>query len=100
MDRKSGDWMSIWDDRLLEYVHKNGSGSPKEIEDTGRVHVSKSQTARRLKRLSEYGLLRHLGHGVYVMTDEGEAYLEGDLDAQTLSPEDGPGNQSSRSASA
>jgi len=26
--RKSADWMTIWDDRILEVIREDGSGSP------------------------------------------------------------------------
>jgi hypothetical protein len=32
--------------------------------------------------LAENGLVKHLGNGVYVITDDGEAYLEGRLDTE------------------
>lgn len=77
--------MTIWDDRILEYIHEEGSGSPKELKDSGYMRVSKSQVSRRLRKLADHGMLRHLGNGVYVITEEGEKYLEGELDADTLS---------------
>lgn len=40
-----------------------------------------------MQKLVDYGLLRHLGNGVYVITDEGEQYLEGELDTAELEPE-------------
>lgn len=100
MERYTGSWMSKWDDRILEYINQTGHGSPKMLEDTGHIHVSREQISRRLRTLRDYDLLRHLGNGIYVITDKGEAYLEGDLDAEELSPGDQTGNQSSRSASA
>lgn len=32
--------------------------------------------------LAEHGLLTHVGNGVYVITDEGEAYLDEEYDAE------------------
>ncbi|APW99376.1 winged helix-turn-helix domain-containing protein [Halobiforma lacisalsi AJ5] len=81
--RYSGDWMSLVDDRILEYIHENDSGSPKEMKDEGRIRYSRQHIARRCRKLNEKGLLTHLGNGVYVITDEGEAYLEGKLDTET-----------------
>lgn len=78
--RKSGSWMTIWDDRILEYIQKEDSGSPKKLAESGYVRVSKSHISRRLRKLAEHGLLTHLGNGVYVITEQGEAYLEGELD--------------------
>ncbi|MWV39500.1 winged helix DNA-binding protein [Natrialba sp. INN-245] len=78
--RKSGSWMTIWDDRILEYIREEESGSPKELEESGYLRVSKSHISRRLRKLAEHDLLRHLGNGVYVITDRGEAYLDGEID--------------------
>ena len=76
--------MTIWDDRILEYIKENDSGSPAELEESGYLRVSRSHISRRLRRLAEYGLLKHLGNGVYVITEDGEEYLEGNLDAEQL----------------
>jgi repressor of nif and glnA expression len=80
--RYSGDWMSLVDDRILEYVHEHESGSPKEIMEEGKVRYSRQHIARRCRKLEEEGLLRQLGNAVYVITEDGEAYLEGRLDTQ------------------
>lgn len=32
----------------------------------------------------DYGLLQHLGNGVYIITDIGEQYLDGECDAADL----------------
>lgn len=74
--RRSAAWMTIWDDRILEYVDEEGSATPKKLDESGFIHVTRSQISRRLRRLTEGGLLEHLGNGVYVITEEGEAYLE------------------------
>lgn len=76
--------MTIWDDRILEYIQEHESGSASELKDTDYFRVSRSQVSRRLRRLADHGMLRHLGNGVYIITEEGERYLRGDLDAETL----------------
>ena len=73
--RLSATWMTIWDDRILEYLLHNESATPKELDESGYVKVSRSQISRRLSKLNENGLLRHLGNGVYVISDKGKAYL-------------------------
>lgn len=81
--RKSGSWQSIWDDRILEWIRDNdGSGTPKELKESGLIHVSQPHIGRRMKRLSEHGLLRHVGHGAYIITEAGVAYLEERYDAE------------------
>jgi len=81
--RLSGSWQSVWDDRILEWIDENeGTGTPKEIHDSGLVRVSRTQIGRRMKKLAEHRLLKHVGNGAYVITDEGEAYLNEEYDAE------------------
>lgn len=76
--------MTLVDDRVLEYVRENGSGSPTEIKKEAPVRFSRPYIHKRCKELTKRGLLEHLGNGVYVITDDGEAYLDGKLDTQTM----------------
>lgn len=73
--------MVLADERILEYIQEEGSGAPKEMADSGYVRYSRQYISRRAKELVDHGLLQHLGNGVYVITDEGEAYLEEEYDA-------------------
>jgi predicted transcriptional regulator len=75
-----------------------GTGTPKEIHDSGLVRVSRTQIGRRMKKLTEHGLLTHVGNGAYVLTDEGEAYLDEKYDAEEgvyLDCDNGPSEPSS-----
>lgn len=87
--RASAAWMSIWDDRILEYVKENEGAAVGEISDSDLIRVSNAQVSRRCKRLAEHGLLRHIGNGVYVITDLGEDYLNEELDAAELEKSNG-----------
>jgi len=80
--RHSGDWMTLVDDRVMEFIRENESGSPSEMMREGPIPYSRGYIARRCRKLADEGLLRHLGNGVYVLTEEGEAYLDGTLDTQ------------------
>lgn len=80
--RKSGKWMVVWDDRILEFIKKEGSGSPSKISNSAYIHVTKQHVSRRLLLLAEHGLLEPLGNGVYVMSPEGQSYLKGSYDAR------------------
>jgi len=71
--------MTIWDDRILEIARKEDSVSPKKLEDTGYIRVTRTQISRRLRKLADKGLLLDLGNGVYVITESGEEYLDGEL---------------------
>lgn len=77
--RYSGDWMVLADDRILEYIREEGSGRPKEMADSGYVPYSRQYISRRCKELVEHGLLEDLGNGVYIITERGEKYLDGEI---------------------
>lgn len=81
--------MTLWDDRILEFIQENGPSSVKALKESGYIRVSKSHVSRRCKKLVDHGMLVHLGNGVYNITDHGEAYLAGDTDAEE--PEDANG---------
>jgi predicted transcriptional regulator len=75
--------MTLWDDRLLEVIREEDSGAPTELSDHDAIRVSRQHISRRLKKLAENNLLQPLGNGVYVITEEGEAYLDGEYDAES-----------------
>lgn len=83
--RRSGSWQSAPDDRILEIAAEDEDGIVKvgNLADHDYVHVGQSQVSRRCKKLAEHSLLRNIGDGVYVITDEGRAYLEGEYDASS-----------------
>jgi len=74
--------MTIWDDRILEIIREEESGTSTKLADRDVVRVSQSTVSRRLQKLAEHGLLQPLPNGVYVITDEGKAYLDGEYDAE------------------
>jgi Mn-dependent DtxR family transcriptional regulator len=85
--------MTLVDDRILEYIRENDSGSPTAMKREGPIHYSRQYVDERCRKLAKKGLLEHLGNGVYVITDDGEAYLDGLLDTQNwvyLDDENGP----------
>ena len=84
--------MTIWDDRILEYIHAEDSATPKELDESRYFDIAKASISRRLSRLAEHGLLKPLGNGVYIITDDGISYLEGELAADELpDPEEDQG---------
>jgi AraC-like DNA-binding protein len=81
--RHSGSWQSVWDDRILEWIFENeGAGTASEMKTSDRIRISRSQISRRLSILAEHELLLHVGNGAYIITDEGEAYLHEEYDAE------------------
>ena len=81
--RRSASWQSVWDDRILEWIRENdGSGTAAQMKKSEIIRCSRSTISRRLKKLSEHGLLQEIGNGAYILTDEGEAYLDEQYDAE------------------
>jgi len=88
--------MTIWDDRILEVIRDEGSGSPTPLSEHKYIHISASQVSKRLKKLSEHGLLDSLGNGVYVTTSDGEDYLDGELAVEEIGDHSDNGDQSAQ----
>jgi len=86
--RYSGGWMVLADDRILEYIRREGSGSPTEMAKSGYVRYSRQYVHTRCKKLVEHGLLKHLGNGVYVITERGKKYLGGEIDTSEDAPDE------------
>jgi hypothetical protein len=82
--RYSADWMTIADERILEHLNEKETDTPKGMSDSGRVRFSRQYIGERCRKLSSYGLLKHLGNGVYRITSVGEQYLDGEIDAAGL----------------
>jgi predicted transcriptional regulator of viral defense system len=77
--RRSADWMVLVDDRILEYmVEHDGTASAAELDKSELFHVGRSHLNARLNKLAEEGLLKKIGNGVFSITNEAEAYLEGE----------------------
>jgi predicted transcriptional regulator len=79
--------MTIWDDRILEIARKEDSVTPKKLSETDYFAVSKTQISRRLRKLTEHSLMQHLGNGVYVITERGKRYLDGEISTYKDEPD-------------
>jgi predicted transcriptional regulator len=82
--RYSADWMTIADERILEYLSTTETSAPKKMADSGDVRFSRQYIGERCRKLADYKMVQHLGNGVYRITETGERYLEGELDAMEL----------------
>lgn len=89
--RLSGKWMSVWDDRILEYINAKGHGTGAQLARSGYVRVTRQHVNRRLNLLADHGLLEPLGNGVFVITDRGRKYLNGKFDAAEDRPDEPSG---------
>jgi hypothetical protein len=82
--------MTRADDRLLEFLSDEGPHSPTRIAEDERVGFGSEYIGRRLRNyLEPHGLVKNLGNGVYSITEAGEQYLAGELDAGDLERDDG-----------
>ena len=91
--------MTIVDDRILEYIRENEHGSATEMKREGPIRYSRQYISERANELAEHGLLTPVGNGVYVITERGEAYLDGDLDTHEDAPDNGPSTTETESPS-
>jgi len=86
--RRSGSWMTIWDDRILEMARERDVVTPKQAHETGYFDISRAQISRRMLKLSDENLLRKVGQGVYVLTERGEGYLDGEISTIRNEPDE------------
>lgn len=80
--RQRASWMKPADDPILEYIHVAGEVNPAVIARNTDLH--RKYASERCRELAEYNLLESTGDGYYKLTQQGSAYLEGDLDAGNL----------------
>lgn len=82
--RLSAKWMVLADDRILEFLQEEGPHAPSKISGDERFPWSRQHIGNRCRELARRGLLRNIGNGVYTITEDGEQYLAGELDASEL----------------
>ena len=81
--RKSGKWMVLLDERILELLQEDEDGfmRPSEIADDDRIPYSPQYVGERCQKLAAHGLLQEVSAAVYRLTPEGDAYLNEEYDA-------------------
>lgn len=78
--------MTQADDRILETLEDSGLRlSPRIL--AANIDYSRHYIARRLAKLEEEGLVTRVDEGLYEITEQGRAYLAGNLDADDLESE-------------
>ncbi|WP_236996028.1 winged helix-turn-helix domain-containing protein [Natronorubrum daqingense] len=80
--RQEAEWMVPSDDKILELIREYGNLTPTAIEDLG--GPSAGHARNRCPVLAKYGLVDRISRGLYGITEEGEAYLNEELDASEL----------------
>lgn len=83
--------MKAADDRILEFLADTNAGTPQAIADA--LSLNNNYVGVRCRKLVEAGLLERPARGLYMITDDGHAFLAADLDASTLPDPDEEGSQ-------
>lgn len=87
--RKHASWLTQTDERILEFLRERGNHPPSGIQhrlsESGvDLEYHANHVGRRCRELAAYGLLENIGGGTYSITERGEAFLDGELDAGML----------------
>ena len=82
--RYSGTWLRPEDEAILEHLRERGPASLDALDERGVVDFSRAYLEERCSALAGRGQLVTLADGVYRLTGRGEAYLDGELDPETL----------------
>lgn len=85
------DWMTKSDPAILELFEETGLAMPPAVVSYNIEGVSHPTVKRRLPILRDKGLLRSVSdkRGYYEISEQGRAYLAGELDADDLERPDG-----------
>jgi hypothetical protein len=81
MDRKNAYWMKREDDHILEFLDAYGLASPDLISSEAFKKVSAGHVRERLQFLRHAGLVALTGFESYELTEAGDRYLAGELNA-------------------
>lgn len=81
--RLPADWMTIADERIMEFLREEGPHPPSKMRKDDRLPYSRNHINKRCKLLTEHELLNNLGNGVYTITNKGESYLDGENDLRS-----------------
>jgi isopentenyl phosphate kinase len=79
--RKSAFWMKQLDERILDTLERKGLASPKVIVREGRISCSKGHVRERIDKLRHIGFVAQIHGDTFVLTHDGQLYLEGEIDA-------------------
>ncbi len=82
--RQRAEWMRPVDEKILETMRDEGNMTPNALEQLD-VTVA-NYASNRLSKMADYGLVERVAQGLYRITDDGEAFLNEELDADELEP--------------
>lgn len=84
--RQRAQWMNPIDDQIMEALADEGAGTPATLAD--KLTRNNDYVGVRCRKLTKYGLLDRPQRGFYTLTDLGQDYLDGELDASKLEPDE------------
>ncbi|WP_162224379.1 hypothetical protein [Halorussus amylolyticus] len=84
--RQRAEWMKPADDAILEYTRDAGEVPPAVIARN--IDMHRNYAGQRCLELAKYGLLEKHEGGYYRLSDLGREYLDEELDADDLEPDD------------
>ena len=87
--RLHADWLTQADERILEFLTEKGNHPPSAIAENiskmgSEVNYNSMYIGNRCRKLANAGILLNVGGGTYSITEDGERFLDGDLDAGDL----------------
>jgi len=82
--------MVLVDDRILEVIREDpdGVGKVGELEKHENIRAARSTVSRRCQKLADHNLLRKIGDGVYIITERGKGYLDGEISTYVDEPDE------------
>jgi len=80
--RKNAYWMKAQDDRILEYLDREGWASPSLITSESSIDISEGHVEERLRMLWYAELVVPIWSDAYELTSIGALYLRGELDVE------------------
>ena len=84
--RQRAEWMRPVDERILETMRDEGNLTPRAVAEFD--VTSQSHASDRLSKLAKYGLVERISRGLYRLSDDGQLFLNEQLDASELEPID------------
>ena len=74
--------MNLWDERILEYLEAEDLCSSDLIASEAFESMPSDVVEERLRLLQYAGLVHSFSDSLWELTDEGQRYIKGDLDAR------------------
>jgi hypothetical protein len=79
--RKSAYWMKQLDERILEFIDREGWASPSLMAHESAFEASAGHIKERCEKLQFVGFVAPIAGNMYDLTTDGQLYLEGEIDA-------------------